>query len=700
MRASVKTSFLGRIPKCIAAFVALACFTTGLHAQILVGAGGAGPFGFGPTETPPPTDWATLDITTGSASTYETPAAVDAAAQTFDQSTITTQLPTIGGIGTARLTRHSTNNQYLFTQPTGVPLGVLKATLRNNSGAQISGITVSYNYIVALAGVTDQVPGHRAFYSTNGLPNTWQPLPAFSGLTASAFVSAGIPLETWIDGSDIYLLWLDDNNLTGNDGSFAIDNFSVAIGLPPCPGITNQPQNVTITDCTASSVAFSISVTGALSGVQWYRNNGSGFTAIPGANAATYTLTPVGLGDSGSQFQAVITGSGSCVETSTVATLTVNADTAPPVPLYAARYLNRTNFTGTNITLTNITVVFSENIDTNNNDLYTNWLLTDTNTVPPTAVNLIGQTYLNSTTVLLETDPLDPTHGYTLEMQLVFDTCANNEMPLTTIPVLTYLSKPLTLTSTWKYLDTDVDPGPNWFLPGFDDSSWLSGPGPFDAKRDANYPVPPTDCRSNTLYQMQGPIPTCIRLESPVTLTNNITVNFRTHFNYAGNSNLTLLQLNGKFDDGAIVWLNGVEVWRVGLPQSGVTRGTFATRTVGDGEFRDIILLFSNTNLIHTGDNVIAVELHQQNLTSSDLTMGLEINVITAEALAGPPVEPEMFINNNAGVITITWDPPIGTLQRSLDISSPANWVTIPGASSPFITNAPPAIQFFRVTVP
>jgi hypothetical protein len=60
-------------------------------------------------------------------------------------------------------------------------------------------------------------------------------------------------------------------------------------------------------------------------------------------------------------------------------------------------------------------------------------------------------------------------------------------------------------------------------------------------------------------------------------------------------------------------------------------------------------------------------------------------------------VEPELSISNNGGVITVTWDPPVGALQRSLDIGNPANWVTIPGASSPFITNAPPAIQFFRV---
>lgn len=686
MRASVIKTFLGRILKSFAAFAALACFTISLHAQISVGAGGAPADPF--TITPAPASWATLDITTGSASTYETVATVDAAAQTFDQSTIGTQLPTTAANGTARLARHNTAAGYLVTQPTGVPLGVLKATLRNTSGGNISAITVSYNYIVALAGVTDQVPGHRVFYSTTGLINSWTLIPGFSGLTASAAVNAGINLGTWADGTDIYLLWLDDNNLTGADGAFAIDNFAVTLGLPPCPGFTNQPQNVTITACTVNSVAFSIGTTGAVASVQWERNSGSGFTAISGANSATYTLTPVGLSDSGSQFRAVITGPGACgTTTSSAATLIVNPDTTPPAPLYAIRYL-----TPTNITLTNITVVFSEPIDTSNADLWSNWTLVDTNT--GNQVDMFGQFYPNSTTVVLHTDTLDPTHGYTLDLQLVFDSCANNEMPFNTIPVHSFMSTPLSLTATWRFLQNDVDPGPNWFQIGFDDSTWESGTGPFDMKRFADYPAPDTDCRSNTLYMLQGPVPTCLLMTNPATGFTNTVVNFRTHFTYGGKTNQTLLQLSGKFDDGAIVFLNGNELTRIGLPNppTVITRTTVPTRTVGDTEGRDIALFIASTNL-RSGDNLIAVQLLQNGITSSDLTMGLELNAFTLEAVATPPT---LHISRSGGLTTITWSGG-GTLQRSLDISSPANWVNIPGASSPFVTNAPPAIQFFRV---
>ena len=63
-----------------------------------------------------------------------------------------------------------------------------------------------------------------------------------------------------------------------------------------------------------------------------------------------------------------------------------------------------------------------------------------------------------------------------------------------------------------------------------------------------------------------------------------------------------------------------------------------------------------------------------------------------------PP--PHLTESLNGNTFTITWTGG-GTLQKSVNISSPVNWVTIPGAASPFVTNKTAvANQFFRVTVP
>src|SRR5215207_8129501 len=83
--------FVARIFGSTLASVAL-LLTTGSQAQISVTISGtpANPF----DATPTPDAWATLDITTGAANTYATPAAIDAGAQALDPLAITTQLPT------------------------------------------------------------------------------------------------------------------------------------------------------------------------------------------------------------------------------------------------------------------------------------------------------------------------------------------------------------------------------------------------------------------------------------------------------------------------------------------------------------------------------------------------------------------------------------------------------------------------------
>ncbi len=708
MRASVTTSFLGRIPKCIAAFAALACFTSGLHAQISVGVGGAGPIDF--TTPPPATEWSTRDTSGGDANTYTSPATTDAGARTNNAALITNALLPDGNYGTGREARYNNTAglESVYTQPTGVPAAILMATLRNDSGDNILSFTVSYDYNsdpsipLPSAGEQAQAPGFRVLWSLSGQPQTWNVISNLSGVTNAGNVSATLQVDGWASGANLYLLWYDDNSNTNPDGTNTIDNFAISgvvNGAVPCPGITVNPTSISRQECFDSAATFSITATGAVAGVQWYRQEpgGGGFNPIAGANGNSYTLSSYTVAaDNGAQFQAVVTNSVGCAATSTAATLTVVQDVTPPFPRYAVRYL-----TPTNITVTNLTIVFNEPISattTNNPDWYAALILTDTNTA--TQIEVFSDVnWPNSTTAILHTADLDPTHGYTLTMELVNDACRELQMPLTTIPVNSFASTPLPLTATWKYLDNDIDPGAGWFAPGFVDSGWSSGTGPFDNKRNGNYPTAPSNCRSNTLYMMQGPVPTCFNLTSPVTGTNLITAYFRAHFNYTGQTNQTLLQLSGKFDDGAIVYLNGREVWRTGVANSGVTHTTLANRTVGDGDGRDILLLVNSTNLL-TGDNVLAVEVHQINLTSSDTTMGLEAHAFTQEQLAGPPVQPELSISNNGGVFTVTWDPAVGTLQRSTDISSPANWVTIPGASSPFVTNAPPSIQFFRVTVP
>ncbi len=70
------------------------------------------------------------------------------------------------------------------------------------------------------------------------------------------------------------------------------------------------------------------------------------------------------------------------------------------------------------------------------------------------------------------------------------------------------------------------------------------------------------------------------------------------------------------YDDGAVIYLNGVEIWRVNMPAGAISYTTNAASVSTDNAFAS-----SNftSNLID-GINVLSVEVHQVSSTSSDLS--------------------------------------------------------------------------------
>ena len=79
-------------------------------------------------------------------------------------------------------------------------------------------------------------------------------------------------------------------------------------------------------------------------------------------------------------------------------------------------------------------------------------------------------------------------------------------------------------------------------------------------------------------------------------------------------------------DDGAVVYLNGTEIWRDNLPVEPIafdTRANVAIKTSEEG-------VFPRTNipskLLPTGTNVVAVEIHQVSpFSSTDVSFDFEL---------------------------------------------------------------------------
>jgi hypothetical protein len=113
----------------------------------------------------------------------------------------------------------------------------------------------------------------------------------------------------------------------------------------------------------------------------------------------------------------------------------------------------------------------------------------------------------------------------------------------------------------------------------------------------------------------------------------NITFYFRKVINVPSPTAFSGLILNIKEDDGSIVYINGVEVYRAtNMPAGPVNHGTFTLTTKPDDG-----AAYYTSNLLSSvlvaGQNIIAVEMHQDAFASSDISFDL---MLWGIAPAGP----------------------------------------------------------------
>ena len=162
--------------------------------------------------------------------------------------------------------------------------------------------------------------------------------------------------------------------------------------------------------------------------------------------------------------------------------------------------------------------------------------------------------------------------------------------------------------STWRFQSNGVDQLQAWKEKDFIDESWPTGRALFG--NDTGYP-----------YPFVTPIP------GPNT-SGIWTIYYRIHFNWSGSTAGVILSLTNFVDDGDVLYLNGVEFYRFNMPATTpVLFDTPATAALGE-PIRDVHQVRLDTNSINplvVGQNVLAVEVHQANLASSDTVFGLSV---------------------------------------------------------------------------
>ncbi len=158
----------------------------------------------------------------------------------------------------------------------------------------------------------------------------------------------------------------------------------------------------------------------------------------------------------------------------------------------------------------------------------------------------------------------------------------------------------LTITNDSRYEQTANLDGVNWMAFGYSDTAWPSNRALFYVE-DAALSEP-----KNT----------------PLTI-GRTTYYFRTHFNFSGQPGAVGLKLRTVIDDGAVFYLNGVEVLRPGMDGGAISYSTLATNLVGDAAWDGPFTIPAGS--LVAGDNVLAVEVHQATTNSSDIVFGCEL---------------------------------------------------------------------------
>jgi len=169
-----------------------------------------------------------------------------------------------------------------------------------------------------------------------------------------------------------------------------------------------------------------------------------------------------------------------------------------------------------------------------------------------------------------------------------------------------YTSSPVTISvprlllatgAIWKYLDDGSDQGTNWTAPDFNDSAWASGPGEFGYG----------DGDEATTVGF-GPDPN----------NKHITTYFRREFFLTNAADYASLLLRVKRDDGAVIYVNGVEVQRLNMPSGVISNQSLASLAGDDGgSFYSAAIA---PGLFVEGRNVLAAEVHQNSPTTDDLS--------------------------------------------------------------------------------
>lgn len=192
----------------------------------------------------------------------------------------------------------------------------------------------------------------------------------------------------------------------------------------------------------------------------------------------------------------------------------------------------------------------------------------------------------------------------------------------------------IALGASWRYEDTGADLGVVWRAPDFDDSAWSAG--------------------AAELGYGDGDEATVVSFGSDAN-DKHVTTHFRRTFVVDTNDTYSSLNFRFKYDDGAVIYLNGAQIMRANLPAI-YAYDTLASASV-EGTNEAAYAVFTVPGNLLAATNVVAVEIHQAAANDDDITFDLELIGTVAEATTGTllPILSTWKYNDGGADLGTSW---------------------------------------------
>lgn len=162
----------------------------------------------------------------------------------------------------------------------------------------------------------------------------------------------------------------------------------------------------------------------------------------------------------------------------------------------------------------------------------------------------------------------------------------------------------------WKYLDNGSNQDTAWRTLSYSDATWKTGNAEFGYGDEDETTLVSYGNDANNKF---------------------LTTYFRKTFNVINKSSISGLELSLLRDDGAVIYINGTEIYRSNMPSGNISYTTPASIATANASAYEIKTI-SSSSLVD-GANLIAVEIHQNSSTNSDLSFNLKLRALNGGTL-------------------------------------------------------------------